>query len=202
MVKRWTLTQDSFERLLNWLDADRDHAGEKYEDIRHSLIKTFTWRGCHKAEELADETINRVMQRLPDIIETYVGNPALYFHGVARNLLLEYKREGATHALPLEPEKLRVLEVADESERRELESDCLEKCLRELSEGSRELILRYYKAEGMAKVNFRRKLAEELGIPTNGLRVRMYRLRSVLHRCISDCLTSAESGEMNRQEVP
>jgi RNA polymerase sigma factor (sigma-70 family) len=201
MAKRWTLTEDAFERLLNWLDADRDRAGEKYEDIRHSLIKTLVWRGCHKAEELADETINRVTQKLPEIIETYSGNPALYFYGVARKVLLEYNRARATQALPLEPEKLRVSNVSSEAELRELESGCLEKCLGELGARGRELILRYYKVEGLAKINYRRELAERMGITTNTLRVRAHRLRSALHHCISDCVKSADRGEINGRKV-
>lgn len=201
MAKRWTLTEDAFERLLTWLDSDRDRAGEKYEDIRHSLVKFFIWRGCHKAEELADETINRVTRRLPDIIATYAGNPALYFYGVARKVLSEYYHTLAAQALPLEPEKVRVLNTASEAELRELEVECLEKCLEKLGARGRDLILRYYKVEGLAKINHRRELAEELGIPTNTLRVRAHRLRSGLRRCISDCMKSADRGETNGRKV-
>jgi len=40
MKKEWVLTQEAFDRLLGWLDPDRESAGEKYEAIRLRLIKT------------------------------------------------------------------------------------------------------------------------------------------------------------------
>jgi hypothetical protein len=33
MVNKWTLTHDGFNRLLSWLDPDREQAGKKYEEI-------------------------------------------------------------------------------------------------------------------------------------------------------------------------
>jgi hypothetical protein len=48
------------------------------------------------AEELADEVINRVSKKLPQIVDIYVGDPALYFYGVARKVHREYLRKGST----------------------------------------------------------------------------------------------------------
>ena len=45
----------AFDRLLVWLDPDRDAAGRKYEAIRARLIKVLSYRGCREAEEIADE---------------------------------------------------------------------------------------------------------------------------------------------------
>jgi len=84
MKKDWVLTQDAFDTLLDWLDADRERAGCKYESIRLRLIKIFTCRGCHEAEELADETINRVVARVVELASGYEGDPALYFYGVSQ----------------------------------------------------------------------------------------------------------------------
>src|SRR5258707_5663204 len=93
MKKEWMLSQDALDTLLAWLDADRDRAGQKYESIRLRLIKIFTCRGCHEAEELADETINRVIARVDEIASGYRGDPALYFYGVSQRILLEYARK-------------------------------------------------------------------------------------------------------------
>ena len=57
MKKEWDLNQNAFDNLLEWLDADRDRAAEKYEAIRLRLIKIFLCRGCSEAEELSDETV-------------------------------------------------------------------------------------------------------------------------------------------------
>src|SRR5689334_18556794 len=63
MNKDWVLSQEAFDALLDWLDSDREQAGIKYEDIRGRLVMMFAARGCVDAEDLADETINRVTQR-------------------------------------------------------------------------------------------------------------------------------------------
>jgi DNA-directed RNA polymerase specialized sigma24 family protein len=202
MAKRWTPTPDDFERLLNWLDpSDRERAGEKYEFIRQTLIQTFVWRGCHKAEELADETINRVMQKLPLIIETYKNDPALYFYGFGRNVLKEYYREVPSHALLDETARSKFSDGGEEAERRERVFACLDECLDKLSESNRALILRYYEAQGMAKVDFRSDLAEEQGIAKNALRVRVHRIRTHLHGCISACLKFSDGDETTEPEI-
>ena len=60
MKSTWALSQEAFDRLLAWLDPDRDRAGERYEEIRRKLIGIFLRRGCSTAEDLTDEAINRV----------------------------------------------------------------------------------------------------------------------------------------------
>src|SRR5215207_6031462 len=83
---------ENFEHLLEWLDPDRERAGARYEEIRRALIKIFTTRGCAEPEDLADETITRVCRKVRTIAPTYVGDPANYFYGVAKNVHLEYLR--------------------------------------------------------------------------------------------------------------
>src|ERR687883_865457 len=73
--KEWTLTQESFDRLLAWLDPDREQAGKKYEEVRSRLVRGFSSHGCPVPEDLADEAINRVAKLLPEIEKTYVGEP-------------------------------------------------------------------------------------------------------------------------------
>lgn len=198
MAKPWTPSPDDFERLLAWLDPyDREAAGEKYEAIRQNLVQTFTWRGCHKAEELADETINRVMQKLPEVIENYdERDRALYFYGFGRNVLKEYFREVAAETLLEEPGRVEFSDRGRETERRERLFACLDECLGELDETERALTLRYYEMQGMAKVDFRRELAEEQGIGVNALRVRLHRIRARLQRCISARLKSSAGDEI------
>ncbi len=48
------LTSETFAALLFSLDADRERAGEKYEDLRRTLIRFFEWRGAPFPEEHAD----------------------------------------------------------------------------------------------------------------------------------------------------
>jgi RNA polymerase sigma factor (sigma-70 family) len=180
--------EENFDTLLNWLDSDRERAGEKYEDIRHSLIKIFVWRGCNRAEDLADETIDRVMRKARELAKTYKGNPALYFYGVAKKVLLEHQRREFTPVSPLIIVNVAAPEPEDLYNQEDAKLDCLESCLQRLSQEDRDLILLYYQKEKQAKIDFRKFLAEQVGIETNTLRVRVYRIRNILHDCISKCL--------------
>ena len=175
-----SLTQESFDGLLQWLDPDRDRAGQRYEEIRQKLIRIFARRGCPVAEELADETITRVTGKVVEIARTYVGDPALYFCGVAHNVHLEYVKK-RPDSLPLPP--------PDPPEEKERCFDCLERCMEQLDAQSRELIIEYYRDEKRAKIDHRKALAEKLGITLNTLRMRAHRIKMTLQVCVSNCLS-------------
>jgi RNA polymerase sigma factor (sigma-70 family) len=184
MKTTWLLDKESFDGLLTWLDADREHAAAKYECIRRSLIKIFTSRGCSDAEELTDETFNRVARKVGDIAPTYVGEPALYFYGVAHNVHLEYLRKKSRQIPQIPPTQ----NLPVQNEDAEPEYECLESCMQQLPPGSRKLVLQYYQEEKQAKINHRKQLAEQLGIALNALRIKAYRIRAILQRCVQDCV--------------
>lgn len=184
MGHNWTLTQESFDALLTWLSPDREQAGRKYEEIRQRLIKIFTCRGCATPEDLADESINRVIRRLKDIREQYTGDKALYFFGVAHKVFLESIKHPPTPA---------VVPPRESSEEVEREYMCLEHCVNSLHRQNRELVIRYYQKEKRAKIDDRKQLAEQLGIALNALRIRAHRIRAGLQRCMQDCLARQET---------
>src|ERR1041384_4256101 len=155
MNKDWVLTQELFEELLAWLDHDREVAGQKYENIRRGLIKVFVINGCHSVEDLADEAINRVANKLNQIKHDYQGDPSLYFYGVAKKMVHEDRRRKRTPVPPT---------TVWNSDDIEPEYECLERCLQELTTENRELVLQYYQEEKKAKIDNRRKLADKLGI--------------------------------------
>ena len=179
MNKNWVISQQSFDDLLGWLDSDRERAGIKYEQIRIGLVNFFTGRGHCEAEDLADETINRVISRLHEVRNQVTGEPARYFYGVARKVQLEYLRR----KLPPNPP-----ETPTDTDQAELDFSCLEKCMARLSPENRDLVLRYYEAEGRRKIEKRKLLAEELGIAPNALRIRAYRIRVALQKCVEQCV--------------
>lgn len=179
MQKHWDITQDAFDKFLAWLDSDRDRAGARYEDIRRKLIGIFIGRGCPGGEDLADETINRVIARMQEIAGTYTGDPVYYFYGVARNVHREHVRKPAdSFPLPI-PESL------EEKERRD---QCLELCMKNFAPENRRLVLEYYSKDKSAKIAQRKKMARRLGISETALRVKMHRIRASLQICLEACL--------------
>lgn len=165
--------------MLDWLDSDRERAGIRYEEIRRSLIRIFINRGCDEAEDLADETINRVVSKLDEIKKEFTGEPARYFYGVANKVLLEHQRRKQPQPPQFPP---------DDSTRVELEYRCLEYCIGRLSEENRELLLLYYQAEGREKIEQRKLLADKLQIGPNALRIRAFRIRTALQQCVEKCI--------------
>lgn len=179
MNKNWVLSQESFDALLEWLDSNREQAGIKYEEIRRRLIKVFVGRGCVEPEDLADETINRVINKLNEIEKEFRGDPSRYFYGVANKVLMEYLRKKPPQPPPFTP---------SDSHRVEIEYRCLEHCIEGLNNENRELLLEYYRAEGRAKVAQRKQLADRLGIALNALRIRAFRIRVGLQECVEKCV--------------
>lgn len=193
MTKLGTLTQQNLEALLSWLDPDREQAGRKYESIRQTLIKIFSWNGSSDPEGDTDETINRVARKSPELMCAYTGDPAAYFCGVARKVLMESRRREATREAQMakrpgaQPQKN--FDVQEEEARASKDKfDCLEKCLQALTPENRRLILEYYRMEKQEKIDFRRELAEEVGIEIGSFRVKIHRIRLTLHKCIEQCL--------------
>lgn len=187
MGKQWIPTQEAFDKLLEWLDKDRERAGRKYEEIRLTLVKFFAWRGCTDAEDMADETINRVNRRVEELTEIYEGDPSRYFFGVAKNLVKEWRRQ--EHPQPLSPStpapaQVETAPVDDSLRLRE----CLEQCLQSLPGAERELVLNYYEKSKQAKIDFRKLLAQSLEVESTALRVRVHRIRAKIQKCVERCL--------------
>lgn len=179
MNKDRSITQEDFDKLLSWLAPNREEAGRKYEAIRLRLIKIFTCRSCNEAEDLADETINRVTLKIRELAEKYVGDPALYFYGVAQKVYLEYSRRRR------EPVEMPQVNSADD---KESAHECLERCMKQLPSDRSQLILQYYQENKRAKIGQRKELAKIMGIGSNALRIRAYRIRAELEKCVHECL--------------
>src|SRR6516164_2606740 len=97
-----TLTAESFAKLLACFDLDRDRAGEKYEDLRRTLIRFFEWRGAPLPEEHADESFNRVARKRAEGLE--IRNVRGYCYEVARLVCLEAFKGPDSKREPLEPD--------------------------------------------------------------------------------------------------
>lgn len=190
MKKQWVLSQNEFDRLLEWLDPERDRAGEKYESIRYALIELFDSWKCCDPEDLADETINRVAVRVESIAVNYSGDPSRYFYGVAKNVRHEYLRKK-----PPAPILGDVTVIAAEpSDERERLYACLDRCLDKLPTSDKEVILMYYQGDKKSKIEARKHLGTQMSVTGNALRVRAYRIRWGLERCVTRCVQANEEG--------
>lgn len=184
-MKLDVLTKDNFESLLNWLDQDREKAGEKYETIRSGLIDVFNYRGCLNAEELVDDIINRVARRVKEIRDSYTGDPARYFYGVGKRVYMEYLKRRPFAELPATLE-------APQTDDVEQQYACLDQCMGKLTDGNRAMILQYYSEKKQAKIDSRRALRQMLNLKPSAIRVRVFRIRETLEKCVRRCLELEE----------
>jgi DNA-directed RNA polymerase specialized sigma24 family protein len=186
------LTAETFSRLLDRLDVDRDRAAERYEDYRRTLTRFFEWRGAPFPEEHTDETFDRVARRLDEGIE--ITNLGGYCHEVARLVFLEAlkgpdRRRTQLGAINVEA----AVPMTDVAEEKEARLSCLESCLAGLTQESRELIVEYYQDERRGRIDRRKALADRLGLQREALANRAQRVRDKLQRCVAQCMKNKPS---------
>jgi len=178
-------SDEEFNQMLDWLDPDRERAGAKFLEIGTRVTKILVRRQCYAAEELWDETANRVCHRVKEVAPTYVGDPALYFYGVLRNVYREWLHD--VHLFS-NPEPVYTPDSNEHNDDDDLVDDCLDECLKTLDPADREMILEYFANSGQAKIEGRKKLAARFGITLNTLRMKVHRINVRLRKCINDCL--------------
>jgi len=192
MVRDSVTNPDGFDEILTWLDPNRELAATMYMQLRHDVARIFLWNRCSDPEGLTDEVFDRVARKVHNLRQTYDGDPRLFFYGVARNLVKETAKRVKTHAsFDDAGATLRVraqVEVDEEEESAQVREHCLQLCLNELSREQRRLILEYYAIDEQGKISHRARIARQLGVSIETLRVRVYRIRVQLEECIEQCL--------------
>ncbi|MBX7221606.1 MAG: hypothetical protein K1Y36_16770 [Blastocatellia bacterium] len=197
------ITSETFGKLLAWFGSDPNQAGERYEKIRRKLIKLFEFRGALSPNDLADEVINRVAQKIADGVEIQASDPYVYFYGVAQNVLREDWKSPEREMV--RPESLTVTDepvqglaeleqAAAQAQLREHRHQCLDSCLLTLSPEQRSLLVQYYQGETTAKIQNRERMSQEFGISANALRIRAHRIREKIEACVTACVNRLGKG--------
>jgi len=169
--KRNELDRQGLDALLQALGPDRELAGRNYEELRRRLINLFAWEQFDAADELADETLNRLARKV--MAGTEIPNLDRFAFGIARLLMQEEgrrRRNQQSVLLELQRGSLRSPDWGS--------LDAMDRCLAALPKDRRELIERYY-------VEDRAALALSLDISLNALRNRAMRIREELFKCVT-----------------
>jgi DNA-directed RNA polymerase specialized sigma24 family protein len=184
------LDSGAFALLMGRLGPEPDSAGLAYESLRRTLVGFFAWRGAATPDECADETLDRLAQKIAEGVA--VEDVRRFASGIARLVLLEHWREPETRHAALDEAVPRAAAPPPDpiEERRHA---CLDRCLAELPEDGRALIVRYYVAVGRERIDSRKRIASELGVSDSALRNRAQRLRDRLERCLAGCLADTDA---------
>jgi len=175
------ITQESFARFLEWLSPDSERAGEAYERLRFRLLRFFSLRHCRHADELADETINRVILK---ISAEEIENKPAYCYGVAKNVYRESLRRERPH---LDIDEVEI--AANAPEQQSFSNECLDKCLEQLPADSRNLLLDYFSEAGQKKIKLHQRISENLKMTQTALRMNIMRSKKKLKTCVQECMS-------------
>lgn len=142
---------------------------DRYHRLRQKLIMFFERRECFCPEELADESLQRVVQRvsrgpLPDAVEVEA-----FAMGIARNVILEWYRSPRYSTVAeveaYNPEEAGPQDLADRAR----------EAIATLDPEDKEMMSQYY-LDGRAAES----LAKEWGLSPEGIRSRIFRKRRKL----------------------
>jgi DNA-directed RNA polymerase specialized sigma24 family protein len=187
VTAKWVLSQSAFDKFLACLDPDRERAGERYLQLRHSLLRILEWKGSHTPEELADEIVNRVCRKIDE--GERIDDIFKYCHAVLNFVFREsLKKPGLKLEQEDDDEHSFSQIAAPKPEEEDARMACLESCLSKLPAENRDLIVSYYEGDQRAKIENRKRLAAELEISAHNLEVRASRIREKLQDCVGDCL--------------
>ncbi len=182
-------TQEVFDKLLLYLAPDRERAGEEYELLRLRLLTYFRSRACLCAEELADEALNRLAQKIAD------GEPireiTRYCYGLAHWVWMEYLRDPKTKHTSFDELPLMTVIMPDPLLLQE-RMDCFKRCLKRLTAEERLMIVSYWDHDQQSDSTARREIAERMGISPTALRIRISRGKNKLKECYSNCMEKGQ----------
>ena len=181
---------DSFLRLL---DPDPRIAQQPFDHLRRKLIFYFLHQNLSpKSEDLADETIFRILKELrkmgPAAVNERTDEDLTKFtFGVARNVASEGRRRRMWGADTEEfPEGVNSDEIFSSREPSPEASvlaketwEVVQECLRTLRAPSRELVSSWFLEENTEHQD----IAKRLGISPNGLRIRVFRGLEAVRKC-------------------
>ena len=111
-----------------------------------------------------------------------------YTYGVARHVLQERMREQVRERQAAASARVLAEGAAAGVFGEERRLECLVRCLGELAEDERALVVAYYRTSAPSAGHDRRGLAARSGLSGGALRTRAHRLRLRLSECLERCL--------------
>jgi DNA-directed RNA polymerase specialized sigma24 family protein len=173
-----------------------DNDPERLLRCREKLIRRFALEFRDDAEDLASETLKRVLQTLERDKTQLTTSIEAFISGFATKIIHEARKQVSRRGIPIEdlpaakeprsisPEELLIACSQEEDLRL-----CWKQCLDELNSSDREMLISYYDLEHGEKLKaVREQMARSLGLTNAQLRKCTFKLRKELEACIKNCL--------------
>jgi DNA-directed RNA polymerase specialized sigma24 family protein len=175
------VSPEDFARFLERLSPDLEEAGRLYTALHKKLVGFFYTQGISDPASAADESIDRAALKIQS--GAVVPDVGKYCLGIARNLVKEKIRVTWREHLAFK----KFIEALSNTSAEQVERiySLLKPCFEQLGAEEQNLLLAYcHDAQGRARAEHRRELAETMKITVMALRIRVTRLRNNLSSCI------------------
>lgn len=200
--------ENELDIFLGWLSPNPEQAAQRYLNIRCRLVYYFVRKRYDAPEDMASEVLQRAVEMVAKGVD-FSDRVENYIFGIARNVGNERNREiiplqlnetldmpqteeGLVHAvsaLVSFPNQ----ETQEKEERFEREIQATETCLEKLSSRDRYLFVNYLLPPEKANVaSYHEELAKKLNMKMNNLRVKYFRLRKTLQKCVEKNLNEKQ----------
>ena len=170
------------EKLFRLLEPEALFVEDGFQTCRLKLLKFFAWRYCEDPDNLADETISRLLKNIGAGQEISAEHAYSYVYAIAKNVFYEYLRAKKKSGI------LTDLEDFQETAPPARAADCRKICLEQLSAAKLELLEHYYLDDVDSD-----DIARELGLTLNALRLQIHHCKVGLKRCLKDCIKRGDS---------
>ena len=188
---------EAYEALLDLFAlSEPKMAAERFIWLRTKILRFFSWRGKSWADELTDEVLSRLARKVAEGAVTEAGDLPGYALGIARRVLSESLRWQSRRSRDLAALAYLGESPWPEPESLEQALNHVEECLATLGAEEHDLLLSYYEGAGSERIQVRRRLAKRLGIPMNALRLRAFRIRRQLQKCLRKWASLDDSSEV------
>ena len=175
-------SSQSLQALLQALSTGTDEPSAAYLKLRGTLIRFFQIKGEIEPESACDETIDRVALKLSQGIQ--IDDVTKYSFGVARFVFLERIRSAEKNRKAAQNfyEDRTTDHEKEDSAGYSAERECFDS----LTFGDQDLLRSYFIDLPHEKlVEHRDKLVRDLNISQNNLRLKIFRLRQRLEKCVA-----------------
>jgi hypothetical protein len=179
---------ESFHKVLDFLNPDRNRAWEDYDRMHKKLVRYFEGHGCWCAEELADRTFDRLSKIEDERLRSIPPSERTRFtFGVAKNILHEWRDEVKGQQLPPAP-----IEQLAHAESEVPQQQIYDVCKEKLPDGDQSLFNRYYQsisAEDSRKLkDIRTALAKQANISKAALASKILKIKRKIESCCHCCM--------------
>ncbi len=176
-----SLTAESLKKLLAAFSPDEAESAAAYTLLCDSLVRFFQLKGISDADKAADETIDRVAEKINQ--DASIEDLRKFAFGVARFVFLERLRREQRRSRAVDAFYLTDSATKEFGESAEIEN--FRECFNNLYDHERRLLLGYFQDLPADELfEQRRVLAERENIELNALRNRVSRLRKRLEECL------------------